>query len=46
MVDHVLIASDYPHWDGDNPDLVLPRGLSEEVRRGIQYDNAQALYGL
>ena len=23
MVDHILLASDYPHWDGDNPDLVL-----------------------
>ena len=46
MVDHLLIASDYPHWDGDNPDVVLPSTLSAEVQRGIRYDNAKALYGL
>lgn len=46
MSDHILMASDYPHWDSDNPDLVLPSSLSEEVKRGIRYDNAQALYGL
>ncbi len=44
--DHLLIASDYPHWDGDDPDLVLPSALSEEAKRGIRYDNARALYGL
>ncbi len=46
MADHLMMASDYPHWDGDNPDMVLPSVLSEEVKRGIRFDNARALYGL
>ena len=46
MVDHILIASDYPHWDGDNPDLVLPSGLSDEAKSAIRTDNARALYDL
>ena len=43
---HILIASDYPHWDGDNPDVVLPSGLDEGLVKGIRCENARALYGL
>ncbi len=46
MVDHILFASDYPHWDADNPDMALPNTLSEDVKRGIYYENAQRLFGL
>jgi len=46
MVDHILFASDYPHWDADNPDMALPHTLSEDVKRGIYYENAQRLFGL
>lgn len=46
LADHLLLASDYPHWDSDNPDLVLPHGLSEEVKAGIRYHHARALYRL
>jgi predicted TIM-barrel fold metal-dependent hydrolase len=46
MVDHILLASDYPHWDGDNPDFVLPNSLTEEATQKIRYDNASLLYGL
>ena len=46
LVDHILLASDYPHWDGDNPDLALPATVSEEVKSRIRIDNARALYGL
>ena len=46
MVDHILLASDYPHWDGDNPDLVLPASLSSEAKHRIRYENARRLYGL
>ena len=43
---HILLASDYPHWDGDNPDVVLPSGLDEDLVKAIQCENARALYGL
>ena len=46
LSNHILIASDYPHWDGDNPDVVLPSGLDDKLVRGIQCENARALYGL
>jgi predicted TIM-barrel fold metal-dependent hydrolase len=41
-----MLASDYPHWDGDNPDVVLPSQLPEEWRRRIRFDNASELYQL
>jgi uncharacterized protein len=46
MTSHILFASDYPHWDSDNPDFALPGIVPEAVRRRIQFDNAKALYGL
>jgi predicted TIM-barrel fold metal-dependent hydrolase len=46
MVDHILFASDYPHWDSDDPDFALPNILPNELRNKIQYENARALYGL
>ena len=39
----LLFASDYPHWDFDDPELVpLPTGWKERVFR----ENARELYGL
>ena len=46
LAEHLLLASDYPHWDSDNPDVVLPHSLSEQLKAGIRYHNARALYGL
>ena len=46
LTSHLMLASDYPHWDGDNPDVVLPASLPAEVKRAIRFDNAAALYGL
>ena len=46
MVDHILFASDYPHWDSDDPDFALPTNLPEETLKAIQYDNAKKLYNL
>jgi predicted TIM-barrel fold metal-dependent hydrolase len=42
--DRLLFASDYPHWDFDDPFLSLPPSLSETQRRAIYADNARALY--
>ncbi len=46
MTSHILFASDYPHWDSDDPDFALPNNLSETVMQAIQFDNAKKLYRL
>jgi len=44
--DKILFASDYPHWDFDDPFTCLPPSLSEERRNQIYSGNAKALYRL
>ena len=44
--DRILFASDYPHWDFDDPLLALPPGLNDGQRRKIYSDNARAVYRL
>jgi len=46
MVDHILFASDYPHWDSDDPDFALPNQLPDEIVQKIHFDNAKKLYNL
>lgn len=41
----VMFASDWPHWDFDDPEAAL-RPLSKELRTRILGENAAALYGL
>jgi predicted TIM-barrel fold metal-dependent hydrolase len=43
--DKLLFASDYPHWDFDDPVLALPPSLDQERREKIYFGNAKALYG-
>jgi uncharacterized protein len=40
----ILFASDYPHWDYDDPLLAIPPSLGDARRRAIFSDNARALY--
>lgn len=42
----VCFASDFPHWDFDDPRRVFPKSMSEDLRRRIFYENAAELYGL
>lgn len=46
LSDHILFASDYPHWDADQPDEAFPVRLAPELEYKIYYGNAAALYGL
>ena len=46
MIDHLLFASDYPHWDSDDPDFALPNQVPDEIKAKIHYENGAKLYGL
>jgi uncharacterized protein len=46
MTDHILFATDYPHWDFDAPDRALPSSLPAAVRDAILGANAHSLYRL
>jgi predicted TIM-barrel fold metal-dependent hydrolase len=43
--DRLLFATDYPHWDFDDPATALPVRLNEALAQKIFRDNARALYG-
>jgi uncharacterized protein len=43
--DRLLFATDYPHWDYDDPAQVLPMPVAEDKKRGFFLNNAVALYG-
>jgi predicted TIM-barrel fold metal-dependent hydrolase len=44
--DRLLFATDYPHWDYDDPAYALPLRISEEQRGAFFLNNARAVYGL
>lgn len=46
MDDHILFATDYPHWDFDAPDRALPPSVPAPLREAILRGNAHALYRL
>jgi predicted TIM-barrel fold metal-dependent hydrolase len=44
--DRILFASDYPHWDFDDPVMALPPSLGDDARRMVFSDSARAVYRL
>jgi predicted TIM-barrel fold metal-dependent hydrolase len=44
--DRLLFATDYPHWDYDDPTQVLPFRIDETRRQQFFINNARALYRL
>jgi hypothetical protein len=42
--DRLIFATDYPHWDYDDPTQVLPMPLPEEKLRDFFFNNAMQLY--
>jgi predicted TIM-barrel fold metal-dependent hydrolase len=44
--DRVLFATDYPHWDSDDPRFALKFRMNDEERAQILGGNARALFGI
>ena len=42
--DRLVFATDYPHWNFDDPAHVLPMKISEEQRRAFFMGNARKVY--
>ena len=42
--DRILFATDYPHWDFDDPSSALPMKMTEAQKRGIFRENANKVY--
>ena len=45
-VSQIVFATDYPHWDADDPDEAFPVAIPPELQQKIYFDNAASLYGL
>ena len=43
--DRILFATDYPHWDWDDPRYAFKIQMSDAERRALFRDNAVSLYG-
>ncbi len=44
--DKLLFATDYPHWDFDDPAHALPLPVAEDRRHAFFLGNARAVYGM
>jgi hypothetical protein len=43
--DRLLFATDYPHWDYDDPTHAFPLQVPETKWQALFRDNARVLYG-
>jgi predicted TIM-barrel fold metal-dependent hydrolase len=43
-LDRLLFATDYPHWDYDDPLTAMPLRLSKEEQQAFLIGNARRLY--
>jgi hypothetical protein len=44
--DKLMFATDYPHWDFDDPGRVLPMGVSKEDQDAFFIGNARKVFGI
>ena len=44
--DKLMFATDYPHWDFDDPSRVLPAGVSKENQDAFFLGNARKVFGI
>jgi predicted TIM-barrel fold metal-dependent hydrolase len=44
--DRLLFASDYPHWDFDDPFRAFPAGITQDQHRAICSENGRNVYRL
>lgn len=44
--DRLMLSTDYPHWDFDDPAFAFKVKLGDQERRNLFRENALALYGL
>lgn len=44
LLDRVMFATDYPHWDFDSPAEAVPAVIKPEIRERVFGSNARALY--
>jgi uncharacterized protein len=42
--DRLLFSSDYPHWDGDDPNFAFPATLPKDKLHAILFENARHVY--
>jgi predicted TIM-barrel fold metal-dependent hydrolase len=41
----LMFSSDYPHWDNDDPNVILTSRLPEHLRSRVAYQNALECFG-
>ena len=44
--ENLLFATDYPHWDYDDPNRAMPIKIEKQQKEGFFLNNALQLYGL